>query len=61
MSANRRCVVFISAEAFDFFSQGEDWKSCSGVSWCDLSDCELEARTDVPAVLVVCVSFFCGH
>ena len=37
-------------------------ESCGGVSWSDLleilddlSDCELDARTDVPAVLVVTV------
>ena len=52
--------VFFSAEAFDIFSQGEDLESCGGVSWGDLlenpddlSDCELETRTDVCAVLVV--------
>ena len=32
VSAKRRCVVFLSAEAFDIFSQGEDLESC-GVSW----------------------------
>ena len=31
----RRCVGLVSAEAFDFFSQGEDLESC-GVSWRDL-------------------------
>ena len=29
--AKRRCVGFISAEAFDIFSQGEDVESCGGV------------------------------
>ena len=44
----------------DIFSQGEDLGSCGGVSWGDLlenphdlSDCELETRTEVSAVLVV--------
>ena len=37
----RRCVlkegvsVFVSAEAFDIFSQGEDLESCGGFSWCE--------------------------
>ena len=33
VSAKRRCVGFISAEAFDIFIQGEDLESCGGVSW----------------------------
>ena len=60
MSAGRRCVGFVSAEAFDIFSQGEDLESCGGFSWedllekpDDLYDCEPGTRTDVSAVLVV--------
>ena len=33
VSAKRRCVGFISAEAFDIFCQGEDLESGGGVSW----------------------------
>ena len=32
----KRCVGFVSAEAFDIFSQGEDLESCRGFSWEDL-------------------------
>ena len=32
MSAERRCVGSVSAEAFDISSQGEDWESCGGFS-----------------------------
>ena len=70
VSAERRCVAVVSAEAFDIFSQGEDLDSCGGFS-CgellgnleDLFDCESETRTDVPAVpvvidVLVCFPFF---
>ena len=57
VSAKRRCVGFISAEAFHIFSQEENFESCGGVSWSDLlddlPDCELETRTVVSAMLVV--------
>ena len=33
VSAKRRCVGFLSADAFDIFIQGEDLESCGGVSW----------------------------
>ena len=36
VSAKRRCVGFISADASDIFSQGEDLESCGGHSWGDL-------------------------
>ena len=52
-------VLFLR-RLFDIFSQGEDLERCGGVSWGDLlenpddlSDCELETRTDVSAVLDV--------
>ena len=32
VSAERRCVVSVSAETFDIFSQGEDSESCGGFS-----------------------------
>ena len=60
VKAKRRSVSSNSGEAFDIFSQGEDLERCGGFSWSDLldnlddlSDCELESRTDVPAVLDV--------
>ena len=47
-------VGFVSAEAFDIFSQGGDLESCGGLSWEDLlekleglSACELQTRVDV--------------
>ena len=66
MSVKRRCVGFISAEAFDIFRQGEDLESCGGVSCGDLlenpdyfSDCKPETGTDASAVPVVTdVPFF---
>ena len=36
VSAKRRSVDFVSAEAFDIFCQGEDLESGGGVSWEDL-------------------------
>ena len=35
-SVVRRCVGFVSAQALDIFSQGEDLDSCGGLSWEDL-------------------------
>ena len=60
VSAKRRFVGYISAEAFDIFSQGEYVESCGGVSWSDLlekpddlSDGEPETGTVVSALPVV--------
>ena len=57
VSAKRRCVNPVSAEAFDIFSQGEDLESCGGVSWVgflenpdDVSDWEPETGTVVSAL-----------
>ena len=36
VSAKRRCVGLVSAEAFDIFGQGEDLESCGGFSWEDI-------------------------
>ena len=33
VTVERRCVGFVSAEAFDIFSQGEGLESCGGFSW----------------------------
>ena len=61
-SAKRRCVGFISAEASDIFSQGEDLESC-GNSWsdfwdesCGLSDCDSVTWTRLIVVNDVFVS-----
>ena len=64
--ADRKCVNLVSAEAFDFFSQGDDWESCCGLSpgdplvkADDLSDCDPEYWAGVcavPDVTVVLVS-----
>ena len=62
MSAKRRCVGSVSAEAFDILCQVEDWESCGGLSWedllekpDDLSGRDPETWTDVCAVLDVTV------
>ena len=56
VSAKRRCVGFISAQAFDIISQGKDLESGGDVSWenpDDLSDCEPETGTVVSALPLV--------
>ena len=71
VSASGRCVCSFSAKKFDIFSQGKVRRAVVVFCWSDLlqnphdlSDCEIETRTDVSAVLdvtVVLVSpFFCG-
>ena len=35
MSAQKRCVGFVSAVAFDIFREGEVLESCGGFSWSD--------------------------
>ena len=36
VTGKRRCVGFVSVEAFEIFSQGEDLVSCGDISWEDL-------------------------
>ena len=62
MSAKRRRVGLVSAEAFDIFSQVEDSESC-GNSWgdlwdgfCGLSDCDSVTWTKLLAVNDLLVS-----
>ena len=62
-SVRRRCVNFVSVEAFDIFGQGGDLESCGGLSWRDLLekpealfDSEPATRVEVPVVLDVPVS-----
>ena len=57
VTVKRRCEGFVSVEAFEIFSQGEDLESCGDV-WGDpldkpedLSDCELASCELVRAVL----------
>ena len=57
LRAKSKCVSLVSAEASDFFSQGDDWESCGGVSLVDLlvepeSWAGVCAVADVTVVLV---------
>ena len=36
VTVERRCVGFVSLEAFEIFSQGRDLESCGDLSWEDL-------------------------
>ena len=44
VGAEMRCVGFMTAEAFDVFSQGENLESCGGVSWEDRCLRRMKAR-----------------